>query len=70
MPIMTMDDIRLEVDVWQNFQDSPVEESEAFPIIPITINPIPTIIKFVIDEVDGNPFKSKFFNSAVLGSPG
>ena len=70
MPVVAVDDIRLEANLGQHGQDGAAEVGKAFVIIAVSVKAIALEIPFVIDEIDGHAVAFDFFDAVVELAPG
>ena len=70
MPVVAVDDVRLESHFWEHGQDGAAEISEPFVVVIKPIEAVPLEIPFVIDEVDRDAVPVDFFHAIVELAPG
>ncbi len=70
MPVVAVDDVRLEADLGQHGQDGAAEVGEAFIVIAVAVEAIALEIPFVVDEIDGHAVLLDFFDTVVELAPG
>ena len=69
MPVVAVDDVRLEADLGQHGQDGAAEIGEAFVVIAVAVEDVALEIPFVVDEIDGHAVLLDFFDTVVELAP-
>ena len=70
LPVVRVNNIRLEVDILQHFEHCSVEEYKSFTVIVEAVKTVTREIILVVDEIIGYAVPFRFKDAAILFAPG
>ena len=69
LPVVCVDNIRIEIDINQHFKNCFGEESKSFAVVKMTVKTIAFKVVFIIKEIINNAVFFKFKHTTVLCTP-
>ena len=70
VPVITMNDVRLEADLRQHGQDSPAEVGKAFVVVFKAIETVALEVPFIVNEIDRYAVDFDGFHTKIQLAPG
>ena len=70
LPVVTVQDVRLEIDMLQDLQNGLTEERETLRVIKVAVQAFATEIILIVQEIIGYTVRLRGKDTAVLRSPG